>query len=96
MTQPAETPTEFADRVSRYYDQARAEAFVRSQQGDAIDVRGVLYEWEQDAAADGDVVGGNTARAARRLFCETARELNPHRPLREQLGRDRVSDGLGR
>ncbi len=86
MTQPAETPTEFADRVSNYYDQARAEAFTRTQQGDTIDARSALYEWEQDAAADGDVVGQNTARAARRLFCEVPTAPRP----------ERANEGLGR
>ncbi len=96
VTEPAETPTEFADRVSNYFEEARQEAMSRTHRGDTIDARGILVEWEQDAEADGDVVGQNTARIARLLFCESERDVDPRRPLRDQLGQGRVDDGLGR
>jgi hypothetical protein len=51
------SPTEFAKRVSTYFEEARQEAMSRTRRGDTIDTRGILVEWEQDAEADGEVVG---------------------------------------
>ncbi len=85
----------WADDLDAYFAAAYEESTHRTAKGDPITVGDVLVEWEREAVEDKDWFGALRSRAARYLFVNEGRDLNPHRRLKDQLGPDRVIDGLG-